>query len=212
MKTVPTIPEVDQYLTDGCGRCKLYKTSRCKVNTWQEHLVLLRSLALECGLTEEYKWSQPCYTYNGANVFLVTAFKDYCCVAFFKGSLLKDAHDLLTAPGKNSQAARQARFTSTEAIQSSRPILKQYIMEAIEIEKAGLKVDFKAKNELVLPEELTAILDNDPEFASAFQALTPGKQRGYILYFTGAKQSSTRTQRIKRYRDNIMAGKNLQGR
>ncbi|WP_421775458.1 YdeI/OmpD-associated family protein [Gracilimonas sp.] len=199
-------PEVDQYLDIGCGRCPLGGTPDCKVNDWQEELKQLRLIILESGLKEEVKWSVPCYTYQDNNVLILSAFKNYCSVSFFKGSLLKDPHDIMVKPGKNSQAARLLKYTSVDEITDTEHILKEYIKEAIEIEKAGKKVHFR-KNPEPIPDELQAKFDEDPVLQEAFEALTPGRQRGYIIHFSGAKQSSTRQRRIEKCIPKIMGGK-----
>lgn len=199
-------PEVDQYLDIGCGRCPLGGTPDCKVHDWQEELKQLRLIILESGLTEEVKWSVPCYTYQGSNVLILSAFKNYCSVSFFKGSLLKDPHDIMVKPGENSQAARLFKYTSVDEITDTEHILKEYIKEAIEIEKAGKKVQFK-KNPEPIPDELQAKFDEDPVLHEAFESLTPGRQRGYIIHFSGAKQSSTRQRRIEKCIPKIMEGK-----
>lgn len=204
-------PRVDNYLIEGCGRCPLVGTPQCKVNTWREELVELRRIILESGMTEELKWSQPCYTWEDNNVLIMAAFKEFCSVSFFKGTLLKDPNGVLDSPGANSQAVRQLRFTSLEQIAEMEPIIKAYLQEAIEIEKAGLKVKFK-KNPEPIPDELQQKFDQDPAFEAAFLALTPGRQRGYILYFSGAKQSSTRDSRIEKYMPQIFEGKGMQDR
>lgn len=205
-------PQVDNYLAEGCGRCKLGGTPACKVHTWSEELNLLRSLVLDSGLNEELKWSQPCYTLNGKNILLVTAFKEYACIAFFKGSLLTDEQNLLVAPGENSQASRQLRFTSVDSITQNVNAIQRYIQNAIDIEKQGRKVEFSSTKELEYPEELELKMRADPEFKKAFEALTPGRQRGYLLHFTGAKQSDTRTARIEKYAEHILKGKGLHDR
>lgn len=204
-------PKVDTYLEDGCGRCSLYKTPQCKVNSWPEELKLLRRIVLDCGLTEEFKWKQPCYTWNGNNVLLVTAFKEYVAVAFFKGSLLKDTNNLLAKPGENSQAARQFRFTNVADIRKLEAEIKAYIYEAIEVEKAGLKVSFKKEAE-PLPEELLIKFSEMPELKAAFEALTPGRQRGYLLFFSAPKQSKTRETRIEKHIPDILNGKGINDR
>jgi uncharacterized protein YdeI (YjbR/CyaY-like superfamily) len=163
---------------------------------------------LDCGLKEEFKWSQPCYTFRKHNVLIATAFKDYAALAFFKGSLLKDTHGLLVTPGKSSQAGRQLRFSSVEQIMNLEPVIKSYIYQAIEVEKAGLKVSFK-KNPEPVPDELQHQLDDDPELKSAFEALTPGRQRGYILYFSQPRKSSTRMSRIEKCIPMILNGEGL---
>lgn len=203
--------QVNTYLTDGCGRCSLYRTPACKALVWQQELKQLRSLMLACGLQEEFKWSQPCYTFQNSNVVLVTAFKEYVALAFFKGALLQDTHQILTAPGKNSQAVRQARFTDVQRIQEAAPVLQAYIREAIALEEAGLKVNFKKEVEPILA-ELQAAFDKLPALQAAFEGLTPGRQRGYILHFSQPKQSKTRTARIEKHLERILQGKGLHDR
>lgn len=200
-------PKVNLYLRDGCGRCALYKTPECKVHTWKEELVHLREIILDCGLEEELKWGVACYTYGKKNVLLLSALKDYCALSFFKGALLKDDKGYLEKPGKNSQAARLFKFTKVRDIIDLEPVIKAYVCEAIEVEKAGLKIDFKAKNELQLPEELKQKFRETPALEKAFNGLTPGRQRGYVLYFSGAKQSKTRSARIEKYAQKILDGR-----
>ena len=162
-------------------------TPDCKVHRWPEELAKLRKIVLDCGLTEELKWGIPCYTYNKSNVATVSAFNEYCSISFFKGALLKDAHRILEKPGKNTQAARLVRFTNVQEIDKLETVLKDYIFEAIEVEKTGLKVDFK-KNPEPIPEELQDKFDEIPALKNAFDALTPGRQRAYILYFSAVIQ------------------------
>lgn len=201
-------PEVDTYFVDGCGRCELGGTPDCKVNSWQKEMRELRLIILDCDLTEEVKWGVPCYTYQGGNVFTMSALKDYCAIGFFKGALINDVHNILEKPGKNTQAARLIKFTSIDQIVEMEHQLRAYIQEAIDIEKAGLKVPMK-KNPEPIPEELQDKLDNDPIFQEAFDALTPGRQRGYILHFSGAKQAKTRVSRIEKCTPKIMEEKGL---
>jgi uncharacterized protein YdeI (YjbR/CyaY-like superfamily) len=203
--------EVDLYLKDGCGRCKYYKSSKCKVNTWREELVVLRDILKECGLTEELKWSQPCYTFNGKNIVILCAFKEYTALSFFKGSLMQNPFNMLVQVGKNSQAARQLRFNNMQDIDRARANIKHYVFEAIEVEKAGLKVEF-VKNPEPVPEELQLMLDQNSDLNAAFNTLTPGRQRGYIIHFSQAKQSKTRLARIEKQIPNIMIGKGLNDR
>ena len=200
--------KVDRYLTDGCGRCQLGGTPQCKVNHWREEMKELRKILLDCQLTEELKWSVPCYTFQNSNIVLMSAFKEYCALSFFKGALLKDANGILVRPGEHSQAARQIRFTKVSEIVKLESILSAYIGEAIEIEKTGLKVDFK-KNPEPIPEEFQNKLDEIPDLNSAFHALTPGRQRAYILYFSAPKQSKTRKSRIEKYIPQILNGKGI---
>jgi len=199
--------DVDQYLLEGCGRCEKGGTPDCKVHLWPQELRKLRSIALECGLTEESKWGVPCYTFQGANVSIVSALKDYCAISFFKGVLLQDTHKILEKPGPNSQSDRLLKFTSLQQILDIEEVIKAYIFEAIEVERAGLKVEYKAKDDLEYPEELLAKFEEQPEVKEAFEALTPGRQRGYILHFTQPKQSQTRVNRIEKCISKIMEGK-----
>ncbi len=198
---------VDQYLAEGCGRCSLGGTPDCKVHQWSQELQKLRSIALECGLTEESKWGVPCYTYHGANVAMISAFKDYCSLSFFKGALLKDKYQMLVKPGPNSQAARLFKFTNLEQILQAEDSIRLYLFEAIEVEKKGLKVDMQAKDQLDYPDELQAKFKDMPELKTAFEALTPGRQRGYIIHFSQPKQSKTRLARIEKLIPKIMDGK-----
>ena len=165
---------VEAYLEEGCLRCSKGGPPECKVHTWQGELRALRGIALSCGLTEEVKWGNPCYTWNGANLAMVGAFNDYAFIAFFKGALLKDAEKILESPGQNSQASRQLRFTEVKKVNELEATIKAYIYEAIEVERSGLSVDFKAKNELEYPEELLQKFEEDPELKEGFEALTPG--------------------------------------
>ncbi|GLU44739.1 YdeI family protein [Allomuricauda sp. NBRC 101325] len=200
-------PKIDHYLSDGCGRCSLYSTPECKVHTWQEELKYLRRIVLDCGLDEELKWSVPCYTHNGHTLVMVVAFKESATLSFFKGALLRDEHGILMKPGKNSQASRVVRFTSVDEIVKLEDVLKAYIFEAIDVDKAGLKIKKKETSEYEMPEELQQKLDEDPDFKMAFEALTPGRQRGYMLYISQAKQSQTRINRIEKCIPNIYKGK-----
>ncbi|WP_417590410.1 YdeI/OmpD-associated family protein [Owenweeksia hongkongensis] len=198
--------DVDLYFTEGCRRCPLGGTPQCKVHNWPEELQLLRKIVLDCGLTEESKWGVPCYTYKGANVAIVSAFKDYAALSFFKGALLSDENNLLDKPGENSQAARLFKFTKPQQIIEIEDLIKAYIFEAIEVEKAGLKVEFKKDLEPV-PEELQNRLDEDPNLQSAFYSLTPGRQRSYILHISQAKQAKTRENRVEKCLPKIFSGK-----
>ncbi len=186
-------PKVDEYLS--------------QFDKWQAELQQLRSIVLDCGLTEELKWGVPCYTFEGGNIVLIHSFKEYCAIGFFKGALLKDEKGLLIQQTENSQTARQLRFANVEAIIEQEPLLKVYIQEAIEVEKAGLKVAFKPTSEFNLPEELQQELDKNPTFKAAFEGLTPGRQRGYLLHFSEPKQSKTRRARIEKYLPQILNGK-----
>lgn len=205
-------PQVDQYFVEGCMRCDLGGTAQCKVHSWQEPMQYLRQLLNNTELKEDYKWSQPCYTLNGKNVLILTAFKNYCCLAFFKGTLMKDPLGVMKSPGKNSQAARQLRFTTLDEVKAQESYIRSCIEEAIALEKSGAKVDFKQKKELEYPEELNEILNSNTQLKQAFESLTPGRQRGYVLYFESAKQSKTRVARIEKYIPKILAGKGFHDR
>ena len=180
-----------------------------KSKRWQDELEKLRTIALDCGLTEELKWGCPCYSRGGSNIVLIHEFKDYCAFLFFKGALLKDADAILIQQTKNVQAARQARFTSLPEIKKMQGILKAYIHEAIEVEKAGLKMPLKKTSEFTMPEEFKRVLDKNAKLKTAFKALTPGRQRAYLLYFSSAKQSKTREARVEKYIPQILKGKGL---
>lgn len=180
-----------------------------KPSQWQSEYKLLRQIALDCGLVEELKWGCPCYTHNKTNVVLIHGFKDYCAFLFHKGTLLKDTDHLLIQQTENVQSARQIRFTSLKEIEKLEPILKTYIFQAIEVEKAGLKVEFKKTKEYEVPEELQQKLKELPILKKAFKSLTPGRQRAYLLYFSQAKQSKTRIDRIEKYMEHILNGKGL---
>lgn len=201
-------PKVDNYLEQGCLRCELGGTPDCKVHTWTAELQKLRAIVLNCGLTEELKWGVPCYTFNDSNVLTVSALKNYSVISFFKGVLLKDAKDILEMPGPNSQSARYIKFVDAKRIPEMEAVIKAYIYEAIEVEKAGLKVNFK-KNPEPIPAELEQKFEEDPVLKSAFESLTPGRQRGYILYFSQPKQSKTRESRIKKCTGKILNGEGL---
>jgi uncharacterized protein YdeI (YjbR/CyaY-like superfamily) len=176
---------------------------------WQEEYKKLRMIILDCGLTEEYKWMHPCYTFQESNIVLIHGFKEYCAILFIKGALLKDANGVLIQQTENVQAGRQIRFTNVREIVEMEPILKAYIHEAIEVEKAGLKVNYKKAAEFIIPEEFIDKLEEVPGLQDAFDALTPGRQRAYILYFSAPKQSKTRESRIEKYMPQILNGKGL---
>ncbi len=212
-------PGVDRYLTEGCGRCALGGTPACKVNFWPEELVRLRKILLDSGLNETIKWGMPCYTWSATdgpgkekNIVMLAAFKEYCSLSFFKGSLLKDDNNILSKPGENSQAARLIKFKGVAEIIKLERILASYIQEAIEVEKAGRKVKFKDISGHEVPAELEKKLKAMPALNSAFNALTPGRQRGYLLYFSAPKQSSTREARIEKCVPLILSGKGLHDR
>jgi len=180
-----------------------------KAKRWQDELEQLRMIVLDCGLTEELKWGVPCYTFQKNNVVLIHAFKEYCALLFFKGALLSDANGLLVQQTKNVQAGRQIRFTSVRELVKQKRVLKAYIHEAIEVEKAGLKVEFKKTAEFSMPEEFQNKLDELPDLKTAFDALTPGRQRAYLLYFSAPKQSKTRESRVEKAIKKILMGKGL---
>lgn len=180
-----------------------------KDTQWKTEFNKLRSIALSTGLTEELKWGHPCYTLNGANVVLIHGFKDYCAYLFHKGVLLKDPEGILIQQTENVQSARQIRFIDLHDINSQEDTLKAYIYEAIEVEKAGLEVKMKKTSEFNMPEEFEAVLEENPNIKKAFENLTPGRQRGYLLYFSQAKQAKTREARIEKYIPNILDGKGL---
>ena len=188
-------PKVDIFISDA--------------KKWRAEIEQLRQLILDCGLTEEFKWRAPCYCFQGNNVVLIGCFKEYCALSFFKGTLLQDSNGLLSKPGENSQAMRFFKFTNVQEIQAQKSVIKNYIYEAIEIEKAGLKVVFKSNTELELVEEFQIVLDKNPSLNTAFKALTPGRQRAYNLYFSAPKQSKTRQSRIENYIPRILNGKGI---
>ena len=191
----PTNPKVDAYLQ--------------RARRWQAEFEKMRAIVLDCGLAEDFKWGQPCYTLGKSNVVIIHGFKDYCAYLFFKGALLKDPEGILIIQTKNVQSSRQARFTSLQQIVELEPVLKATILEAIEVEKAGLKVALKPTVEFPMAEEFQKQLDENPALKTAFYALTPGRQRAYLLYFAAPKQSKTREARIEKYKQPILEGKGL---
>jgi len=176
---------------------------------WRKEFEKLRAIILDCGLQEELRWGKPCYTYEKRNIVLIHGFKGYCALLFMKGALLKDDQGILIRQTENVQAARQIRFNSVPEILKLEPVLKAYVQQAIEVENAGLKVDYKKTAEFKVPEEFQTKLDKQPRLKKAFAALTPGRQRGYLLYFAGAKQSQTRESRIEKCLPRIFDGKGL---
>lgn len=202
-------PKVDDYFAAGCGRCPLGNTPECKVHDWREELETLREIILDCGLDEELKWSVPVYTFRKNNVLLIGAFKEYCVISFLKGALLKDSANILSKPGENTQAGRVIRFTDARKIVEMETVLKAYIAEAVEVEKAGLKVNFKETSEYEMPAELADKFEQDANFKIAFYALTSGRQRGYLLHFSQPKQSKIRQSRIEKCLPKILTGKGL---
>jgi uncharacterized protein YdeI (YjbR/CyaY-like superfamily) len=187
-------PKVDEFLS--------------KAAKWPDEMKKLRTILLSCGLTEELKWGKPCYAYDGSNIVIIQPFKDYCALLFFKGYLLKDPEGILVKTGENTRVGRQVRFTSTKEISGKAAALKAYIYEAIEVEKAGLKGDIQEEPQ-VLPQELKHKLAEMPALKNAFHALTPGRQRAYLIYFSQAKQSKTREARIDKSIAGILNGKGL---
>jgi uncharacterized protein YdeI (YjbR/CyaY-like superfamily) len=177
---------------------------------WHVELEKLRAIVLSCGLTEEYKWEEACYTFEDGNVLVLHGFKEYCAILFFKGVLMKDPEHILIQQTENVQAGRQIRFTSLEEIERLEPVIKQYIEEAIAVEKSGEKIEHKKTEDYYVPDELLDEFARDHGFKHAFEALTPGRQRGYLLYFAGAKQSKTREERIQKWKDAIFDGIGLQ--
>lgn len=180
-----------------------------KAEKWQEAIEKLRNIALDCGLVEELKWGSPCYTFGQKNIVLIHYFKDYCAFLFFKGALLKDTEGILIQQTENVQSARQIRFTSARQIEEQEAVLKTYIFEAIEVEKAGLRVDLKKSSEYPVPEEFQIKLEENKALKTAFEALTPGRQRAYLLYFAAPKQAKTREARVEKYLPHILAGKGM---
>ncbi|MCL1694546.1 YdeI family protein [Lysinibacillus sp. BPa_S21] len=195
MTTSKMNPKVDEFLS--------------KAKKWQEEYTVLRNIVLDCELTEEFKWMHPCYTLEKKNIVLIHGFKDYCALLFHKGALLKDTHGVLIQQTENVQAARQIRFTSVQEIVGMESIIKDYILEAIEVEKAGLEVPMKEHKEYIIPEELHNKFNEMPALKTAFEELTPGRQRAYILHFSQPKQSKTRVSRIEKYTQHILDGKGL---
>jgi uncharacterized protein YdeI (YjbR/CyaY-like superfamily) len=190
-----TNPKVDVYLS--------------KAKKWQPEMKKLRSIILNCQLTEELKWGKPTYTLQKKNIVIIIALKEHCALAFCKGALLKDANGFLTKIGQNTQASRWIKFSSVQQIVEMEPVLNAYIHEAIEAEKAGLEVTYKKTADFPVPEELKNKLNKSPSLKTAFDALTPGRQRGYLLYFSAAKQSKTRTSRVEKCTPQILKGKGL---
>jgi len=188
-------PKVDEFLS--------------KAKKWQEEYSVLRNIVCDCELTEDFKWMHPCYTLENKNIVLIHGFKEYCALLFHKGALLKDTHGILIQQTENVQAARQIRFTNVQEIVAMETIIKDYINEAIEVEKAGLEVPMKEHKEYIIPEELQNTFNEIPALKTAFEALTPGRQRAYILYFSQPKQSKTRVSRIEKYTQQILDGKGL---
>jgi uncharacterized protein YdeI (YjbR/CyaY-like superfamily) len=195
MTTSKANPKVDAFIANA--------------QNWQAEFKKLRAILLESDLTEDFKWSQPCYTFQGKNVVVIGGLKESCALAFFKGVLLKDVHGVLTRPGQHSQSTRWFKFASVREIAELKSVVKAYIREAVEVEKSGLKVKLKKTSDLKFPEEFQFMLDEFPELKRAFEALTPGRQRGYIYHFSAPKQSKTREARVRKLMPHILKGKGL---
>lgn len=196
VNSIPTNPKVDFFFT--------------KAKKWKEEYEKMRTIAIDCGLVEELKWGCPCYTFEKRNIVLIHGFKDYCAFLFFKGALLKDPKGILIQQTENVQAARQVRFTSVKEIEKLKATLKAYIYEAAELEESGAKMNYKKTSEFTMPDEFRSKLDKSPALKKAFEALTPGRQRGYLLYFSSAKQAKTRESRIEKYMPQILEGKGIE--
>ncbi len=180
-----------------------------RAKNWKDEMKLLRKICLDCLLTEDFKWMHPCYTFQGKNIVLIHGFKDYCALLIYKGALLKDTENILIQQTENVQSARQIRFTNLQEIIDLEQTIKAYIFEAIEVEKAGLEVKMKTTDEFNMPEEFKKAIKEDSKLKKAFETLTPGRQRGYLLYFSQAKQSKTRESRIEKCIPKILDGKGL---
>ena len=191
-------PKIDEYISN--------------ITSWQKETEKLREILLNCGLEEELKWGKPCYTFQESNIVIIQGFKAYCALLFFKGALLKDPDGIMVKTGEHTQSGRQVRFTDVRQIARVENVLKAYVHEAVEAEKAGLKVPLKKTEAYVIPEEFQHKLDENPELKTAFDSLTPGRQRAYLLYFSGAKQSGTRTARVAKCIPLIISGKGLNDR
>jgi len=207
--SMPITTNITTYMLDGCGRCPQFATDGCKVRPWQDVLYALREILLASGLEEVMKWGVPCYVRNGKNVLTLGAAKAYVAIGFFKGILVPDLHGLLQLPGENSYSSRVLKFTSLAQVEAEQEQIIDYIQEAIRVEDAGLKIP-PNPNEPDMPEEFADALEHDAPMRQAFYALTPGKRRGYLLHFSGAKQSPTRVARIEKCREKIMKGEGLQ--
>ena len=198
-------PKVDLFIADGCGRCDYYATDKCKVRSWQMELQHLRQIMLETGLVEDVKWGVPVYTHQDKNIVIVSALKDCVTFGFFKGVLLSDPKKILEQQGPSVQSARIIRFTAVDQIINLTDTVKEYVKEAVVIEESGVKVEFKKDLEPI-PDELNDMFEGLPALRDAFYALTPGKQRGYIIHFSQPKQSASRINRIEKCIDKIMNG------
>lgn len=204
--SINTEEAINNFLQVGCGRCEYVGTPKCKVLIWNSEVIELRNILKTTELVEEYKWSVPCYTINGKNVVILSALKNSATLNFFKGELIEDKYHKLVSPGPNSQSGKYLKFKNITEILDNKEIILYYIHSAIEIEKSGRSVDYKAKNELVYPEELLDIFSKNEELKAKFEELTPGKKRAYILHFTAPKQSKTKIGRIEKQIPNILKG------
>lgn len=202
---------VDKYLVEGCLRCKYGATPDCKVHKWQEVLIALRAILQKSELFEEVKWGMPCYTINGKNVLILSAFKDFVTLNFFKGSAMNDPIGLLEKQGANAQVARIMRFTTLDQVIERTDVILDYLEEAIQLEKSGVEIHIKREAEPI-PNELSEVFSLDKEYEKAFAALTPGRQRGYLMHFNQPKNSETKRSRIVKCRSLVLGGKGLQGR
>lgn len=204
-------PDLDSYFTEGCGRCDLYQTPACKVHSWTDSLAALRHILNQTELKEERKWSMPTYTIDGKNVLILSAFKHYCSLNFFKGALLEDPAGLLEFAGPNGREAKLFKFRSLAEVQAAEGRIFDFLEQAIRVEKEGLKIE-KPKEEAVYPAELEAAFAADAGLEAAFKALSPGRQRGYLIHFNGAKQAATRRTRIEKWKPHILLGKGFHDR
>lgn len=202
-------PQVDIILEEGCGRCKLVGTPQCRIIIRNAEMQALRKIALESGLDEEVKWGFPAYTFKKKNIFMLGSFKEYSSIMFFKGALLSDPEKILVQPTENSNSGRQLRFNNAKEILKIKKTILQYIFEATELEKSGAKVEAKKTSEYPMPDELKNKFKELPELKAAFEKLTPGRQRGYLLHFSQAKQSATRSSRIEKCMEAIFNGKGM---
>ena len=197
---------IDVFLADGCGRCSKFGTDDCSVRVFSEEIAAHRGIALSVFQEETMKWGAPCYSHNGKNVAMLFSFKDNCGFSFFKGPLLADTHQMLVAPSETAQTFRLLRFTKLSQIIEKQEEIRSYLFEALEIEKAGLKLQLKPPTEFPLPDELSIQFEENPQFEAAFKSLTPGRQRNYLRHFNEAKQSATKTARIEKYKPFIFKG------
>jgi len=200
-------PQVDTILAEGCGRCKLVGTPQCRIIIRNQEMKALREIALESGLDEEVKWGFPAYTFKKKNIFMLGSFKEHSSIMFFKGALLSDSEKILVQPTENSNSGRQLRFVNAKEIAKQKKSILAYIFEAIEIEKSGAKIEAKKTSDYLMPDELKLKFKELPELKNAFEKLTPGRQRGYLLHFSQAKQSATRLSRIEKNMEAIFNGK-----